>query len=225
MNSWPLGPESRVGPRVSLRPDWWFESSSLQQQVACELDHGGLVYRQGPPARGGDPAGSTASVTTASSPTPTGPITSHWPAGSSGYQTRLPGALTAIARTVVTKTKSGIFVLAAMGVWSPSRPSNPAASRDCGPVQQSASTAHDQHAPVAIPHCRASSGRCLTGDGFPPPTATVSADFHRQNADRSLQHHRSDPAHGDQNQRCGDYSTLVPVRNRKIRAYTGAKSP
>ena len=68
-------------------------------------------------------------------------------------------------------------------------------------------------------------GRCLTGDGFPPPTATVSADFHRQNADRSLQDHRSDPAHGDQNQRCGDYSALVPVRNRKIRAYTGAKSP
>jgi Putative transposase len=49
------------------------------------------------------------------------------------------------------------IVLAAVGVWSPSRPSNPAASRDCGPFQQSASTAHDQHAPVAIPHCRASS--------------------------------------------------------------------
>jgi hypothetical protein len=98
-----------------------------------------------------------ASVTTASSPTPTGPTTSYWPAGSSAYHTRLPGALTAIARTVVTKTKSGIFVLAAVGVWSPSRPSSPAASRDCGPFQQSASTAHDQHAPVAIPHCRASS--------------------------------------------------------------------
>ena len=98
-----------------------------------------------------------ASVTTASSPTPTGPTTSYWPAGSSAYHTRLPGALTAIARTVVTKTKSGIFVLAAVGVWSPSRPSSPAASRDWGPFQQSASTAHDQHAPVAIPHCRASS--------------------------------------------------------------------
>ena len=92
-----------------------------------------------------------ASVTTASSPTPTGQTTSHWPAGSSAYHTRLPGALTAIARTVVTKTKSGIFVLAAVGVWSPSRPSSPAASRDWGPFQQSASTAHDQHAPVAIP--------------------------------------------------------------------------
>src|SRR5258708_31547252 len=31
-------------------------------------------------------------------------------------------------------------------------------------------------------------GRCLTGDGLPPPTATVSADFHRHNADPPLQH-------------------------------------
>src|SRR5580693_436620 len=171
------------------------------------------------------PTGSTASVTTASSPTPTGPTTSHWPAGSSAYQTRLPGALTAIARAVVTKTKSGIFVLAAVGVWSPSRPSNPAASRDCRPVQQSASTAHDQHAPVAIPHCRPGSGRYLIADGHPPPTATVSAAFDRQKAERSLQDHRSDPAHGDQTQRRGDYSPVVPVRNRKIRARTDAKSP
>src|SRR5215831_12767599 len=103
------------------------------------------------------PTGSTASVTTASSPMPTGPPISYWPGSSSAYQTQLPRAPTAIAQTVVTKTKSGIFVLAAAGVWSSSRPSNPAASRDCGPVQQSASTAHDQHAPVAIPHCRASS--------------------------------------------------------------------
>jgi len=49
------------------------------------------------------------------------------------------------------------FVLAAARVWSSSRLSNPAASRDCRPVQQSASTVHDQHAPAAIPHCRASS--------------------------------------------------------------------
>jgi hypothetical protein len=66
-------------------------------------------------------------------------------------------APTAIARTVVTKTKSGIFVLAAARVWSSSRLSNPAASRDCRSVQQSASTVHDRHAPAAIPHCRASS--------------------------------------------------------------------
>jgi hypothetical protein len=67
--------------------------------------------------------------------------------------------------------------------------------------------------------------RYLIADGHPPPTATVGAAFDRQSADRSLQDHRSDPAHGDQTQRRGDYSTVVPVRNRKIRACTGAKSP
>ena len=48
--------------------------------------------------------------------------------------------------------KSGTLVLAAAGVWLSSRPSNPAASRNCGPFQQSGSTARDQHAPAAIPH-------------------------------------------------------------------------
>src|SRR6516164_9855947 len=86
----------------------------------------------------------------------TGPTTLHWLAGCSAHQTQLAGALTPIAPTVVMKTKSGIFVLAAAGAWSSSRPSDPAASRDCGPFQQSPSTAHDPHAPAAIPHCRAS---------------------------------------------------------------------
>jgi len=65
-------------------------------------------------------------------------------------------------------------------------------------------------------------GRYLTGEGYPPPTASVSAAFNRQNADHSLQDHRSNPAHGDQNQHRGDYSAVVPVQNRKITAYTGA---
>ena len=96
-----------------------------------------------------------------------GPPISHWPLGSSAYQTQLPRAPTAIARTVVTKTKSGIFVLAAAVVWSSSRLSNPAASRDCGPFQQSALTAHDQHAPVAIPHCPVSSRPISHRRGLP----------------------------------------------------------
>jgi hypothetical protein len=68
-------------------------------------------------------------------------------------------------------------------------------------------------------------GRSLTGDGSPPPIATVSAAFDRHNADRSRQDHRSDPVHGDQNQRRADYSAAVPVRTRKTSASTGAKSP
>src|SRR5215472_18140584 len=81
----------------------------------------------------------------------TGPTTLHWLAGCSAHQTQLAGALTPIAPTAVTNTKSGIFVLAAAGAWSSSRPSDPAASRDCGPFQQSPSTAHDQHAPTPTP--------------------------------------------------------------------------
>jgi hypothetical protein len=57
--------------------------------------------------------------------------------------------------------------------------------------------------------------RYFTGDGDPPPTATVSATFDRQNADRSRQNHPSDPAHGDQNQRHGDYPAVVRVRKPK----------
>jgi hypothetical protein len=68
-------------------------------------------------------------------------------------------------------------------------------------------------------------GRYHTGDGDPPPTQSVSAAFDGQNADPSLQDHGSDPAHSDLNQRRGDYSTVVPVPNRRIRAYIDAKSP
>src|SRR5215475_7831330 len=97
------------------------------------------------------PTDFTASVTTASSPMATGPTTLHWLAGCSAHQTQLAGALTPIAPTVVMNTKSGIFVLAAAAAWSSSRPSDPAASRDCGPFQQSPSIAHDQHAPCRHP--------------------------------------------------------------------------
>jgi hypothetical protein len=71
----------------------------------------------------------------------------------------------------------------------------------------------------------------LEGDGFEPSvpgtkeTLSVSAAFDGQNADPSLQDHGSDPAHSDRNQRRGDYSTVVPVPNPRIRAYIDAKSP
>jgi hypothetical protein len=58
-------------------------------------------------------------------------------------------AVRAMAPERVTQTKSGALVLAAVGVWSSSRPSNPAASLGCGPSRQSGSIAHDQHARVA----------------------------------------------------------------------------
>ena len=81
-------------------------------------------------------------------------------------------------------------------------------------------------APLSPSHIAAPApGRYLTGDGYPPPPATVSTAFDRHNADRSLQDHGSDPVQGDQNQCHGDHSAVVPVRNRKITAYSGAKSP
>jgi hypothetical protein len=57
-----------------------------------------------------------------------------------------------VALKVLNSSKRGTLVLAAAGVWLSSRPSNPAASRDCGPFPQSGSTARDQHAPAAITH-------------------------------------------------------------------------
>ena len=64
------------------------------------------------------PDGSTASATTACSPTPTGPVISHWPAGCSAYPTRRRQAATATALKILTKTAtaSGTLVLAAAGV-------------------------------------------------------------------------------------------------------------
>jgi hypothetical protein len=59
-------------------------------------------------------------------PMPTGPAISHWPAGFSAYPTQPRRAARATAPKIVTKTASGTLVLAAAGVWSLSRPLNPA---------------------------------------------------------------------------------------------------
>src|SRR2546429_7507324 len=69
-----------------------------------------------------------ASVTTPSSPMPTGPTTLHWPAGSSPYPTQLRRAGRAITPKMVATTKTGMLALAAAGGGSTSRASNPAAS-------------------------------------------------------------------------------------------------
>ena len=61
------------------------------------------------------------------------------------------------------------------------------------------------------------SGTSVLAVSAPPSTAKTP--------ERSLEDQRSDPAHGDQNQRRSDYSAVVAFRNRKIRAYAGAKSP
>ena len=132
----------------------------------------------------------TASVTTAFSPMPTEPTTSHWPASSSACPQRRR-AVTATAPKRVTQTKSGTLVLAAAGGWSPSRPSNPAASRGCGPARQSASTAHDQDilspSPIAAPVRH----RYLAGNADAQPVPALSAACHRKNA--ILQPHSAAP--------------------------------
>src|SRR5215469_9477849 len=96
-----------------------------------------------------------ASVTTASSPMPTGPTTLHWPAGSSPYPSQLRRAGRAITPKMVATTKTGMLALAAAGGSSSSRPSNPAASPASGPSPRSGSIAHEQHpvvtAPIAVP--------------------------------------------------------------------------
>jgi hypothetical protein len=53
----------------------------------------------------------------------------------------------------------------------------------------------------------------------------VSAAFHRQNADRSAQHHLSIRSPGDRQHRRSARSPAVPTRDRKIKSNAGAKSP
>jgi hypothetical protein len=62
------------------------------------------------------PDGSTASATTACSPTPTGPVISHWPASCSAYLTHCRQARTTTAPKILPKTATGTLVLAAAGV-------------------------------------------------------------------------------------------------------------
>ena len=68
-------------------------------------------------------------------------------------------------------------------------------------------------------------GRYHTGDGDPPPTHSVSPTFDRQ---KHIPYYKATVVilpHSELNQRRGDYSTVVSVPNRIIRAYIDAKSP
>src|SRR6516164_1747823 len=166
----------------------------------------------------------TASVTTAFSPMPTEPTTSHWPASSSACPQRRR-AVTATAPKRVTQTKSGTLVLAAVGGWSPSRPSNPAASRGCGPDRQSASTAYDHHTAVAIPLHR-----------FRP-----TPPFHRQrppfaDSDRQLRLRPAKPGASSTRSLRRSHPRWPkpaprrslnrrPIRNRQIRSSSAGKFP
>jgi len=66
--------------------------------------------------------------------------------------------------------------------------------------------------------------RYLAGNAHAQPTATVSAAFHRQNADRSAHIHLSVRSPGDRQHRRSARSPAVPTRDRKIKSNAGAKS-
>ena len=57
--------------------------------------------------------------------------------------------------------------------------------------------------------------RYLAGNAHARPTATVSAAFHRQNADRSAQHHLSVRSPGDRQHRRSARSPAIPTRDQK----------
>ena len=142
------------------------------------------------------PTVSTAFGTTVCSPMPTGPPISHWPASCSAYPTQPRRRKRPVALKLLKPTKSGTLVLAAAAVWSSSRSSNPAAGRDCGPFQQSVSTAHDQHAPFAIPHhCTAATP---TSHRQRPRSAHSNSQprLSPPNAGHAAPHHRSGCTHG-----------------------------
>src|SRR2546429_8456067 len=91
-----------------------------------------------------------ASVTTASSPMPTGPTTLHWPAGSSPYPTQLRRAGRAITPKMVATTKTGMLALAAAGRQEHLGALNPAAPPPSSPAPRSRALTHLLH-PAVLP--------------------------------------------------------------------------
>jgi hypothetical protein len=160
----------------------------------------------------------------ASSPMPTGPPISHWPAGSSAHPTPVERRERRHRKSSRRPRVERLSLLRrAYDHHRDLRTRLPAAAVpdpiDRARQLMTSMLLSPSHIAEPVP------GRYLIGDGYPPPTATVRAPSIAKNAERSLQDHRSDPAHGDETQGRGDYSPVVPVRNRKIRACTGAKSP
>src|SRR5215831_14477542 len=122
--------------------------------------------------------GSTASVTTASSPMPTGPPISHSrqllsapdPAPPSADSDRADGGHEDEERNICPCCGERMVIVETF---------EPGCQPRLWPSPAISFDAHDQHAPVAILHCRASSrpNLYLICDGYPPPTAIVSAAF------------------------------------------------
>src|SRR5262249_16045198 len=109
-----------------------------------------------------------ASVTTASSPMPTGATTLHWPAGSSPYPTQLRRARRAVTPKMVATTKTGMLALAAAGGGSSSRPSHPAAGPPSVPSPPPRAAA-----PQPTPNVTASIRVLSDADDTPPATTTL----------------------------------------------------
>jgi hypothetical protein len=130
----------------------------------------------------------------------TKPTSLHWPVAFSAHQTQLPAAPTPIAWTVVTNKKSGMFVLAAAGAWSSSKPSNPwpaaTVAHPSNRLRRLMTSKLLSPSHIAVPVA----GRHPAGEGYLPPTATVSAAFDRQTAQIAL------------------YKTTVPILYRAIEA-------
>jgi len=67
--------------------------------------------------------------------------------------------------------------------------------------------------------------RYLTGIGYAPPTATVSAAFGRQNLEHRIPDHRADRMQGGQNQCPAGHSTVVLSGTDKSDQAAAANSP
>jgi len=125
------------------------------------------------------------------------------------------------------RPKSGIFVLAAVGVWSPSRPSTRPASRDCGPIpanrlrQLMISTLRFANPP----HCPRQCPRPMSHRRTAPSAnrKLFSADFPPAKNARSLTTTPTFPipAHGDQKPTLRLITqALVPVSKPKRSGHT-----
>jgi len=161
----------------------------------------------------------------ASSPMPTGPPISQWPVSSSAYPTQPRQAAIAMHRRWSRRRRLEHLSLLRRAHDHHrdlrTRLPAPALAHAISPPRQLMISTRPSPSPITAPLRR----RHLTGNGRAPPTATVSAGFHHQNADHPARHHRFGCTHGAQNHGRGTRSAVSPDRKSKITSNTGAKSP
>ncbi len=166
--------------------------------------------------------GFTASDTTACSPTATGPVISHWPAGCR------PGAVKRGQRRHRKSARRQRMERLSLLRWAYDhhrdlRTRLPAAAvpHPIDRPRQLMTITALSPAPITVSVRR----RYLTGIGHASPTATATTAFGRQNLEHRRPDHRADRIPGGQSRRPAGQSTVALSASHKSDQSTAANSP